>query len=149
MADYEVGYGKPPHHSRFKPGKSGNPKGRPRGSLGLRSELRSELNQLVTIVENGKSRRLPKRRIVIKSLVAKAAKGDVRAAERLLQLIIQADGFEDPRQDHNRLSDIDRQILDRLLGQSPNDAVKLSSSESESCLLADLANVETITSKSP
>ena len=28
--DYEVGYGKPPKHSRFKPGQSGNPKGRPR-----------------------------------------------------------------------------------------------------------------------
>lgn len=117
MSDYEVGYGKPPRHSRFKPGQSGNPKGKPRGSRGLRTELRAELGELMTITENGKSRRMPKRRVVIKSLTAKALKGDVRAAEKIMQLLIQAEGFEDARSERNRLSDADRQIIEYLLGQ--------------------------------
>ena len=115
--DDGVGYCKPPKHTRFKPGQSGNPKGKPRGSGGLRTELRSELGELVTITENGKSRRIPKRRIVIKALTAKALKGDVRAAEKIMQLVIQAEGFEDPKSECNRLSDADRQIIDYLLGQ--------------------------------
>jgi hypothetical protein len=114
---YKVGYGKPPENTRFKPGQSGNPKGKLRGARGLRTELRTELSELVTITENGKSRRIPKRRIVIKALVAKALKGDVRAAEKIMQLVIQAEGFEDPRSERNRLSDADRQIVELLLGQ--------------------------------
>ena len=123
--DYEVGYGKPPRHTRFRPGRSGNPKGKPRGSRGLRTELRAELNELMTITENGKSRRLPKRRVVIKALAAKALKADVRAAEKLLNMEIQANGFEDPRSERNRLSDTDRQIVEYLLrslsGLDPDD----------------------------
>ncbi len=119
--DDEVGYCKPPKHTRFKPGQSGNPNGKPRGSRGLRTELQSELGELMTITENGKSRRIPKRRIVIKALTAKALKGDVRAAEKIMQLVIQAEGFEDPKSDHNRLSDADRQIIDYLLGRTDAD----------------------------
>ena len=114
--DEEVGYGKPPKHSQFKPGQSGNPKGRPRGARGLRTELRSELGELMTITENGKSRRVSKRRVVIKSLLAKALKGDVRAAEKVMQLWIQAEGFEDPRSER-RLSEGDIAIVNLLLGR--------------------------------
>src|SRR5690242_11170591 len=113
--DDEVGYCRPPKHSQFKPGQSGNPRGKPRGARGLRTELRSELGELVTITENGKSRRIPKRRIVIKALIAKALKGDVRAAEKIMQLVIQAEGFEDPKSERNRLSDADHQIVELLL----------------------------------
>jgi len=119
--DYEVGYGKPPRHSRFKPGRSGNPDGRPRGSRGLRTELRSELGELMTVTENGKSRRMPKRRVVIKALLAKALKGDVRAAEKILQLIVQAEGFEDPRTERGRLSEADRKLVERLLARGDPD----------------------------
>lgn len=119
--DDEVGYCKPPKQTRFKPGQSGNPNGKPRGSRGLRTELRSELGELVTITENGKSRRMPKRRVVIKALIAKALKGDVRAAEKIMQLVIQAEGFEDPKSERNRLSDADRNIVDYLLGRTDAD----------------------------
>jgi len=119
--DYEVGYGKPPRNSRFKPGRSGNPDGRPRGSRGLRTELRSELGELMTVTENGKSRRMPKRRVVIKALLAKALKGDVRAAEKILQLIVQAEGLEDPRTERSRLSEADRKLVERLLDRGDPD----------------------------
>ena len=42
--DYEVGYGKPPLHTRFQKGKSGNPKGRPRGKKNMSTLLSTALN---------------------------------------------------------------------------------------------------------
>jgi len=112
--DDDVGYGKPPKQSRFQPGQSGNPKGRPRRARGLKAELRRELDELVDITEHGKAQKLPKRRVVLKSLIAKAAKGDVRAADRVIQYMIQLEGLEDQRP--QRLSAADQQILDHLLG---------------------------------
>ncbi len=115
--DEAVGYGKPPRKNQFRPGQSGNPKGRPRGAKGLKTELREELDEWVTItVEGGKTKRIRKRRLVIKALAAKAAKGNVAAADRLLSLVIQAEGFEDQRPARRPLSDTDQMILDQFLG---------------------------------
>jgi Family of unknown function (DUF5681) len=52
-ASYEVGYGRPPRHSRFKPGQSGNPKGRPKGSKSLKTLLEGALSLPITITECG------------------------------------------------------------------------------------------------
>lgn len=119
---YDVGYGKPPRRNRFEPGKSGNPKGRPKGALGLKAELKAELDEMVTNTENGKPKRIRKRRLVIKALAAKAAKGNVAAADRLLSLVIQAEGFEDQRPAVRPLSDTDLMMLHRFLGEEePSD----------------------------
>lgn len=111
-----VGYGNPPREHQFPPGKSGNPKGRPKGALGLKAELKAELDEYVTITENGKPRRIRKRRLVIKALAARAAKGHVGAADKLLSLVIQAEGFEDQRPARKSLSDTDQLILAQMLG---------------------------------
>ena len=50
---YDVGFGKPPKNSRFKPGQSGNPKGRPKGAKGLRTELKEELSERISVTEGG------------------------------------------------------------------------------------------------
>ncbi len=42
-SDYEVGYGKPPRHTRFQPGRSGNPRGRPKDTKNLKTDLIEEL----------------------------------------------------------------------------------------------------------
>lgn len=119
------GYGKPPIPTRFQPGRSGNPRGRPKGAKGLRAELKAELDEFVTVEVNGKKKRIRKRRLVIKALAAKAAKGDVRAAEKLLALVIQAEGFEDQRPDKQKLTDNDLKILERFMeGGTPSDASK-------------------------
>ena len=51
--DYEVVYGKPPRHTRFKKGQSGNPRGRPSGSKNLTTLLGEVLNELVVVAESG------------------------------------------------------------------------------------------------
>ena len=108
--------------TQFRSGVSGNLGGRPAGAKGLRSELREELNELVEVTEGGKVRRLPKRRLVLKSLIAKAAKGDVRAAEKIVGLIIQFEGFEDQRATQKGLSAHDQAILDHFLDHSGSSA---------------------------
>jgi hypothetical protein len=58
---YDVGYGKPPRHSRFKKGRSGNPHGRPQGSRNMSTLLDRALNEQVVVSENGKRKTITKR----------------------------------------------------------------------------------------
>ena len=83
---YEVGYAKPPEHSQFKAGQSGNPKGRPKGSLNLATALNRALLERVTVVENGKRKSITKLDAAIKSLVNSAVKGDAKARQQMLML---------------------------------------------------------------
>ena len=86
MSEYKIGYGKPPKSSQFKRGKSGNPEGRPKGSLKLATDLAAELNEQITVREDGRARRVSKQRALIKSLMAKALQGDIRANAAILAL---------------------------------------------------------------
>jgi hypothetical protein len=80
-----VGYGKPPRHSRFKPGQSGNPKGRAKNIKNFANILKEELETLVEVTENGRRRKLSKGRLAIKGLVLKAVKGDHRAVSEIFR----------------------------------------------------------------
>ena len=95
--DYEVGYGKPPKHSRFPPGQSGNPKGRRKGSRGLKSDLEAELNAVHTITnsKDGSKMKDRQQRLAIKTLCRRAALGDLKAQGILFPLILQIFGVED------------------------------------------------------
>lgn len=73
-----VGYGRPPKRHRFKPGKSGNPRGRPRKSQSLENAILAELRKSITITENGKARRVTKVEALGMSAVGRALKGDHR-----------------------------------------------------------------------
>ena len=82
----EVGYGRPPRHSRFQPGQSGNPKGRPKGKRNLASQLNDVLAQSVTITANGKRKRVSSEMAMLLRLRERALGGDLRAAQMLLSL---------------------------------------------------------------
>jgi len=64
--DYEVGYGKPPRHSRFKKGESSaNPRGRPRKEMA--TLLFEGLNKKVVVTENGRRRKIAVREAILRS----------------------------------------------------------------------------------
>ncbi len=86
--DYEVGYRKAPKATRFKPGKSGNPSGRPKGSKNLKTDIEDVLSETIPIKEGGKSKRVSKQRAVVMALVVRAMKGDVRAVNALFSTML-------------------------------------------------------------
>jgi len=83
---YEVGYGKPPQHSRFKAGQSGNPKGRPKGVVSLATALNRALKERVVVIEDGQRKSISKLEAAVKGMVNRAVKGDARALQQLLVL---------------------------------------------------------------
>jgi hypothetical protein len=85
--DDKAGYGKPPKHSRFKPGKSGNPRGRPRRSRNLKTDLAEELRTPVTVREGGREMRVSKQRAMVMGLISKAVQGEAKAIDKLVDLI--------------------------------------------------------------
>lgn len=89
--EYAVGRGRPPQHSRFAKGQSGNPAGRPRGARSLRTAMLDELRSQVTAKENGRSVRVSKGQLLMKSLIAKAVGGDMKAAGLVLELMLKLD----------------------------------------------------------
>jgi uncharacterized protein DUF5681 len=85
--DTQVGYGKPPKNTRFKPGQSGNPAGRPKGPQTLVRDLREELEEAVTVRDGETERTLSRQRSILRSLTAKAIKGDTRATAMVFDLV--------------------------------------------------------------
>jgi Family of unknown function (DUF5681) len=87
MSDYEIGYKKPPRHSRFAPGNRANPHGRGKRKRRTEAEIVYEvMNGLAEFREGGKSKRAPRIEIMIKRYGAAALRGDVSAAETLLKI---------------------------------------------------------------
>jgi hypothetical protein len=84
--DYNVGYGKPPVHSRFKPGQSGNSKGRPKGVRNFKTDVQTTLKAPVRVTRGGKPRNVSTQAAMLLRLREKALGGDARALNRLLGL---------------------------------------------------------------
>jgi Family of unknown function (DUF5681) len=79
-----VGYKRPPKSGRFKSGQSGNPKGRKKHVANFKTDLTAELRELIVVRENGRERRITKQQAFIKTLMALAIKGDIRAINAIV-----------------------------------------------------------------
>jgi hypothetical protein len=81
-----VGFGKPPKHSQFKPGQSGNPKGRPRKGESLISLINRELDTPIAINEDGVKTDIMKRTAVAKVVVRSMMIGNLSAIKLYVEL---------------------------------------------------------------
>jgi hypothetical protein len=85
--DGQVGYRKPPVHTRFKPGQSGNPKGRPKGPRNLATELARAMAMPVPVTVNGRRKNVRTITALIWRLREKALGGDHKSLLLLINLI--------------------------------------------------------------
>ena len=107
----EVGFKRPPVHSRFRKGCSGNSKGRPKGTKNLRTDLSEVLQERITVTEGDRKVRMSKQRAIVMTLVAKTLKGDSRSANTLLNTMFRALGFADAAENVEQPLDANEQEL--------------------------------------
>jgi hypothetical protein len=112
--DYEVGYGKPPRHTQFSRGQSGNPRGRPAGSKNLATLVSEALNEPVIVAENGGRRKISKREAIVKQLVNRSAKADWRAIKILLDIVREIEGRIEPETVESPFSAADEKVIEQI-----------------------------------
>lgn len=88
MTSDNVGYGKPPRHSQFQAGKSGNPKGRPQGRLSMTRLIEKYLDAKVVVTVGDVKKTMTRREALVISFVGDALKGKDRVRKQLLDLLL-------------------------------------------------------------
>ena len=112
---FDTGYKRPPKHTRFRKGVSGNPKGRPKGRVNVATILDRILREKVLITENGVRKSVTKLEAAIKRLADKADGGDIVAIRLLVGLALSAGLEKDDAQTKEQSSESDRKLLNRIL----------------------------------
>ena len=115
-ADYEVGRGKPPRSSQFKPGQSGNPGGRKKGSVNLKTIMTAVLESEIELTENGRKRKVPLLEAIILRQAQDTLRGQLRAIDSLLDRYERHAGHEIERSDE--LPEEDLALLEQVLSPS-------------------------------
>lgn len=115
--NYEVGRARPPVHSQFKPGQSGNPKGRPKGRKNAITMMDEAAEALITVRENGHERKTPKAAAVFEMLMNKALQGDARATKLILDHVYRKEGRSEPPAAEKPLTSLEEGMLDDLFIQ--------------------------------
>ena len=114
-SDYEVGYGKPPRHTRFGKGQSGNPRGRPPGAKSFTTLLDEALNERVLVAENGGRRKVSKRQAIVTQLVNRAATANFRALTILLDFVRDSERQTEPISSQTaEFSEAEERVLEQL-----------------------------------
>jgi Family of unknown function (DUF5681) len=112
----EVGYGRPPEATRFRKGTSGNPKGRPRGSLNVATLFIKTLRERVVINENGQRKKVTKLEAALKQLVNKSATGDLRAMRQLVELAREAEAKQNTSGTQSPpIGELDQEVIDGIV----------------------------------
>jgi hypothetical protein len=111
-----IGYGQPPKNPRFQKGVSGNPKGRPKGSLNVATLFTKTLREKVVINENGQRKTVTKLEAALKQLVNKGASGDLRALRQLVELAHDAEAKQNaPGTNHPVIGEADQAVIEGIL----------------------------------
>jgi hypothetical protein len=119
-----VGYGRPPVNRQFKPGQSGNPRGRPKGSKNLATMFAEALNEKMKVrTKDGRTRTLSKQELMVEVMINNAMAGDTKAFATVVQFMDKYEVFRRLTVDHDELaaSAVEhlRQRLVGLAGRPP------------------------------
>lgn len=117
VVDYKVGYCQPPKHSQFQPGKSGNPEGRKRKPKSVQAQMEKILATKVAINEAGQTKKLPLQQVILRNLANKAAKGDLKSATFVFNLLHAPEFADSDVIDQDKLSAEDQAMLKLAMAQ--------------------------------
>jgi hypothetical protein len=122
----EVGYRRPPKATRFKGGKSGNPRGRPKGSRDIGNVLLDVTRQKIAVTENGRTRRMPALEVMLRRLTNEAVQNDQGALKLIFTLMERYAGLTETTIAPNRNEVLaeDQEILERYLEKLSPSAAK-------------------------
>ena len=113
--DYEVGYGKPPRHTRFAKGQSGNPRGRPCGAKNFTTLLEEALNEAVTVTENGGRRKVSKRQAIVTQLVNRSVTANFPAIKLLFDIMRENERRTEPAfPETAEFSETEEKVLEQI-----------------------------------
>src|SRR5215469_2634554 len=113
--DYAANYRKPPLHTRFKKGQSGNPRGRPKKNLP--ALLVAALNEPVFVTIDGERRKITKREAVITQLVNESAGANLRATKMLIDMMkdIERKTDAEPPPEPHRFAPADEEVIKNVV----------------------------------
>jgi Family of unknown function (DUF5681) len=124
--EYSVGYGRPPIHSRFKPGRSGNAKGRPKGSCNVKAELKKVYTDKIVIHEGGKKRHVTRITVLLLRQWERGIKGDERAAQAAIANAKALGVFDETETDEgSSVICLSKQFLDQLSDEALDELVRI------------------------
>lgn len=122
MSDYELGYMKPPKSGQFKPGQSGNPKGRPSGSKNIYKLLDDIVSEKIQMSKNGKPVKISKKQAMLLQATNKAVQGDLKALQTLLPMMTVVDNRnEELAKVADAIRQDDKEILTQYLKDNINE----------------------------
>ena len=119
--DYKIGRGKPPTDKQFKPGQSGNPAGRPKGSKNFKTDFMEEMQVKIEIAESGAKQTITKQRALIKRMINAALSGDAKHADMVARLTLSFTEVDDAK-GNEQMSEEDLALLEAFIqGQRGGD----------------------------
>jgi len=116
--EYKVGRGRPPRHTRFKMGQSGNPKGRPRGSRNISAIIAQVMAEKIAVTENGRKRTIPTREAIIRGLRNDALMGNQKSRALLISIDFQMEARSAETEHEGGTSNVsqnDKEIMERFV----------------------------------
>jgi hypothetical protein len=116
--NYTVGYRRPPAHTQFRTGQSGNPRGRRKRSRNVKTVLRDTLNMMVRAREDGKVRNLPALELLMLKQMQRALNGDIRSFSKILELTMRYPELSEEAPETKATSDDDDRVLEDYLART-------------------------------
>jgi len=122
MDTEKPGYKRPPKATQFRHGRSGNPKGRPKGARSLKTDLANLMEKRVRIREDGEQRHVTGQELMLLKLFEKAAAGDIKAATQIFGMLMKFDTAETSQKEPEIVTANDRVIVADFLRRNTSNA---------------------------